>query len=216
MKEPEIYHVFNKSIADYKIFNSEEEYYRMFVAINYYSHRDLSIPLSYLLNNNRENDLDRVLSNLTTKIVNIIGYCLMPTHVHFVLEPVEKYSISIFMSNLQNSYSRFFNLKHKRRGPLWEGRYKKVLVKTDEQLLHLTRYVHLNPVTAHLVQKPEDWEYSSYREYIEKTKEKICTYEKYIEIEVKEYKKFTDDQIGYQRELAQIKKYIFDEPMLTS
>ena len=70
------------------------------------------------------------------------------------------------MRRLLNSYTRYFNEKIKRKGPLWEGRFKKVLVNSDEQLLHLTRYVHLNPVSAGIVEKPEDWPCSSYREYI--------------------------------------------------
>ncbi|MFC1646268.1 transposase [Candidatus Omnitrophota bacterium] len=213
MNEPRIYHVFNRSIANYTIFNSREEYSRMMTSIRYYSHNNLPISLSYLLVDEGKGKLEEIISDPCNKIVNLIAYCLMPTHLHLILELDKEKFVSIFMNNLQNSYTRFFNLRHKRRGPLWEGRYKKVLVKTDEQLLHLTRYVHLNPVTANLIRKPEDWEFSSYKEYLGKTKEKICSYEKYIDVEVKGYKKFNEDRIGYQRQLAQIKKYLFDEPM---
>jgi putative transposase len=79
----------------------------------------------------------------------------MPTHIHLVLRQLKDGGISKFMSNILNSYSRYFNIKHNRKGPLWEGRFRKVLVGSDEQLLHLTRYVHLNPVTACLVDKPK-------------------------------------------------------------
>jgi putative transposase len=117
------------------------------------------------------------------------------------------------MNRVLNGYTRYFNAKHHRKGPLWTGRFKRVLVETDERLIHLTRYIHLNPVTAYLVDKPELWQFSSYREYLirEPMKEKVCEFKHLLEISPNEYKKFVDDQISYQRELAAIKDLILDE-----
>ena len=78
------------------------------------------------------------------------------------------------MGDILNSYSRYFNTKQKRKGPLWEGRFENVLIKTDEQLLHLTRYIHLNPVTAYLVDQAKDWQASSYNEYLENSDFNEC------------------------------------------
>lgn len=207
-----IYHVFNKSIAGYKIFNSNEEYKRMITTFRYYSHKGLTASLAYFFDREKQEQLNEILLDSRNKMINLIAYCLMPTHLHFILQPTEKDAVSTFMSNLQNSYTRFFNLKHKRKGPLWEGRFKKVLVETDEQLLHLSRYVHLNPATADLVNRPENWEFSSYGEYIGRAKEKVCSYNKFIDVDIAHYKKFVTNQIGYQRELAKIKKLLMDEP----
>jgi len=114
------------------------------------------------------------------KVIHIIAYCLMPTHIHMLLEEVKEDGISIFTNNVLNSYTRYFNTKHKRKGPLWEGPSKKVTIKSDDQLLHLTRYIHLNPVTAYLCNKPEEWPYSSYNEYIKpNTNNNFCDYEHY-------------------------------------
>jgi putative transposase len=130
----------------------------------------------------------------------------MPTHIHFLLQQLVENGISIFMRNILDSYTRFFNIRHNRKGPLWEGRSKKVLAKTNEELLHFTRYIHLNPVTAYLVDKPEDWEASSYREYIGlEVEDRICNYEDVLEINPRTYKEFVEDRISYQRELAKIK-----------
>ena len=106
------------------------------------------------------------------------------------------------------SYARYFNAKSKRKGPLWESRFNNVLIETDEQLVHLTRYIHLNPVTDHLVDKPEDWFYSSYKEYIGKVgdEDKICNFSDMLYIDPEKYKEFVNSQIGYQRELAEIKR----------
>jgi putative transposase len=134
----------------------------------------------------------------------------MPTHLHLILKQLKHNGISIFMNNILNSYTRYFNTKHKRKGPLWEARFKNILIEKDEYLLHLTRYIHLNPVTASLINKPEDWLASSYREYIEKNAEKICQYDDVLKTEPISYKQFVDDRISYQRELAKIKQYLFD------
>ena len=109
-----------------------------------------------------------------------------------------------------DSYTRYFNKKIGRKGPLWEGRVKKVFVESDEQLLHLTRYVHLNPVSAGIVKKPEDWVYSSYREYIGMKKGKVCNKEKFFDFSKEEYKKFVEDRIDYQRNLEIIKHIILE------
>jgi len=88
-----------------------------------------------------------------------------------------------------------------------------VLIETDEQLLHLTRYVHLNPVTDFLVNRPEDWKFSSYGEYIglvEKDK-RICEFDKYVNMNIASYAQFVNNRIDYQRELAKIKELILEK-----
>ena len=136
---------------------------------------------------------------------------MMPTHFHFILKEIKKGGIKNFVRLTTNSYSKYFNIKYRRKGPLWEGPFKNVAIENDSQLLHLTRYIHLNPVTAKLVNKAVDWEYSSYREYIGLTSEneRLCNFSEYIDINIPEYKKFVSKQIEYQRELALIKHLIF-------
>jgi len=103
--------------------------------------------------------------------------------------------------------SRYFNIKNKRKGPLWESRFRNVNVSADDQLLHLTRYIHLNPSTANLVESPESWNFSSFREYTgEISKEKIlCNYSGLIEMTPSDYREFVHSRKDYQRELAMIK-----------
>ena len=135
----------------------------------------------------------------------------MPTHIHLMLKQLEENGISRFMNNVLNSYTRYFNLRHKRKGPLWEGRFKSKLVKSDEQLLHLSRYIHLNPVTAYLTDQPELWQYSSYKEYLCFEKElRICNFNELINMPPVNYKKFVEDGVSYQRDLAQIKDLIME------
>jgi len=135
----------------------------------------------------------------------------MPTHVHFILKQLKQNGISIFMNHILNSYTRYFNTKHKRKGPLWEARFGSVLVEIDEHLIHLTRYVHLNPVAAKLVDKPENWKFSSYQEYLLQIPEdKICTYDELLDIIPNSYREFVEGRISYPQELQRIKKLFFE------
>lgn len=144
--------------------------------------------------------------------IQIIAFCLMPTHIHLVVKQLRNNGISTFMSNALNSYTRYFNTKYKRKGPLWVGRFKAVLVTADEQLSHLTRYVHLNPVTARLRDKSEDWEWSSYQEYVatEEISYPLCQFRDFLDMKPRAYQSFVEDQIDYQRQLADIKNLILD------
>lgn len=145
------------------------------------------------------------------KLVDLIAYCLMPTHVHLVLKQLKDNGVSTFMCNILNSYSKYFNTKHGRRGPLWETRFKSVLVESDEYLLHLTRYVHLNPSTAMLVDKPENWKFSSYQEYLSQSNEDcFCKYDDILDITPHSYKNFVEDRISYQQKLAKIKTLLLE------
>ena len=99
-------------------------------------------------------------------------YMLMSNHYHLILETPNS-DISTIMHYINGSYTSYLNRRRKRSGHLFQGRYKAVLVDVDSYLLELSRYVHLNPVRAKMVEKPEDYAYSSYRSYIYKKKEDI-------------------------------------------
>jgi len=146
------------------------------------------------------------------KLIDMLAYCLMPTHIHFVLKQLKENGISGFIKIILSSYSSYFNIKYKRKGPLWQGRFKNVRVENDNQLLHLTRYLHLNPVTASLVDTPENWGFSSYKEYLKQIKkdEKLCNFSGYFDITPTAYEKFVKDHIGYQKDFSLIEHLIYD------
>ena len=145
------------------------------------------------------------------QIIQVIAYCLMPTHIHLVLKQISDNGITSFVNKLLNSYSRYFNLLHGRKGPLWESRFKSIHIDSDELLLHITRYNHLNPSSGGLVKKPEDWKYSSYNEYLNKTNIKICEFNDLLNIDSKTYRKFVNDRISYQKEISKIKALILED-----
>jgi putative transposase len=218
-KEPlrpgEVYHVFNKSISDFRVFGQIKDAARMVELIRYYRVYKPDSKYSYYLKSTISAEKVDSRKDNNDFIVEIVAYCVMPTHLHLILKEVKAGGISVFMNKILNAYSRYFNIKYNRKGPLWERRFQNVLCENDEQLLHLTRYVHLNPVTAQIVEKPELWEFSSYREYVaEKTlsedKEQVCVFRGILDMDSKSYKKFVEDRIAYQRTLAEIKQLIIE------
>lgn len=206
-----IYHVFTKSIAGFVIFRSSSDYERMISQLKYYEMGNPPTRFSHFLElKDKECFYNRFLFD-KENLVEIIAYCLMPTHIHLILRQLRRAGISNFMGNLLNSYTRYFNNKNKRKGPLWEGRFKSVGVETDDQLLHLTRYLHLNPTTSLLVRIPEDWEYSSYREFIgERKGDSLCKNLESLNMASGEYKDFVMSRREYQQELAKIKHICFE------
>jgi len=96
----------------------------------------------------------------------IIAYCLMPNHYHFCIRQETAQPLSKFINVLFNAYVQAVNEQQGRSGTLFEGRFRHVWVAREEYLVHLCRYIHLNPVRAGLVSQPEEWPYSNYQEWI--------------------------------------------------
>ena len=205
------YHIVTRSIAKFKFFNNDEDYFRIIELLNFY--RFAELPCKYskftLLSPPHQKAIFADLDKSGEQIVAIVAYCIMPTHIHLILKQLVNNGISKYMRTLLDSYSKYFNIKHDRKGPLYECRFKNVLIESDEQMLHVSRYVHLNAVTAGLVKKPQDWKFSSYQEYIGK-KSGFCQFDDVMDIKPKEYRKFVCDHIAYQKELSRIKHLLID------
>jgi putative transposase len=101
--------------------------------------------------------------------VHIHTYCLMNNHYHLILE-TKNANLTKAMHYLNTSYTVYFNVKRKRSGHLFQGRYKAILVEADEYLHQLSRYIHLNPVRIGLVKDPADYPHSSYKYFISSKK----------------------------------------------
>lgn len=214
----QIYHALNRGISSQPTFNGVREFSRAMEVMRYY--QNIKLPLRYsqfiILSRERRN---QILDNLAKKrefLVEIICFCLMPNHCHFMLKQVEEDGISKFMSQFTNSYTRYFNVKNKRSGPLFRGKFKAKRVETDEQLVHLSRYIHLNPYSSYVVKTIKElkkYPYSSLPEYLGKSQTDFCSKEivlgqfRYPKL----YRKFVFDQADYQRKLDKIKHLSLDE-----
>lgn len=99
-------------------------------------------------------------------LVEIVCYCLMPNHFHLLVKQNVDDGISKFMRLIGDSHSKYFNILHDRVGGLFQDKFKALRVEDNAQLLHLSRYIHLNPVVSSIAETPQDYDWSSYREYI--------------------------------------------------
>ena len=211
----QIYHVYNRGVERRPIFTTKREFERMIITIWFYHFAQIGIHLSqYLVLPKQEQQVfqERLLEK--PQSVSILAFCLMPNHFHFILRQEMEEGVSRFVANITNSYTKYFNLKRKRVGPLFQGTFKAVWVETDDQFLHLTRYIHLNPISSFLV-RPEYLEvypWSSYSEYLSPSEMKICNSEAIHRlISLKNYHQFVYNQVDYAQKLEKIKHLILDE-----
>ncbi len=136
----------------------------------------------------------------------------MPNHFHFLIRQIKEGGVTEFISKVSNSYTKYFNTKHKRVGPLFQGEFKAVLIETDEQLLHVSRYIHLNPLVAELVKDLNIFPYSSYRYFITPEQNSPCVTQPILDFfkNPTEYQAFIDDHSSYAKDLEKIKHMLLD------
>ena len=141
------------------------------------------------------------------------GYVLMTNHYHLLIETPQK-NLSKIMHHINSSYTTYTNVKRKRSGHLFQGRFKSIVVDKDSYLLELSRYLHLNPVRAKVVEKPEDYQFSSYAAYISTQGEELVTRSTILEMfNPKEsearirYRTFVENALGEEAESPMKKVY---------
>lgn len=212
----QIYHVFNRGIDHRPTFIDRLELKRSVTTIDFYRFANPPMKLSKFLQlSNKERDrISREIKIRDEKLVEILAFCLMPNHFHFVVKQLQISGISKFLANFQNSYTRYFNTKRERNGPLFLDQFKGVRIETDEQLLHVSRYVHLNPLTSYVVKDFEEllrYPWSSFSEYIN-NKSSICEINTILGFfkNPNGYQTFVKDNASYQRELHKIKHLLLE------
>ncbi len=136
--------------------------------------------------------------------INLHCYVLMSNHYHLLIETPNA-NLSRAMHYINGSYTTYINIKRQRNGHLFQGRYKSILVEKNNYLLELSRYIHLNPVRANMVEKPEDYPHSSYSLYISRNKNDTVSKSLILNLvtrhngnERKEYKRFVESAIGVE------------------
>lgn len=206
----EVYHVFNRSVGKQPIFFSSKDYQRAIEVFKFYLYDKPPLRFSFYnrLPDNQKVKFYEVMLKIKSPIVDIYCFCLMPNHFHFLLRNLTENGIGQFMSNFQNSYAKYFNTKTGRTGTLFQQNFKAVRIESDEQLTHVSRYIHLNPVTSYLIEAEDlkNYLWSSYPYYLSERptyifKDPVLSQFKSVE----SYKKFVLDQTEYQRKLNEIK-----------
>lgn len=160
-----VYHVYNRGVEKRIIFQDAQDY-QVFL---HYMKR-------YLMEPPTDEVGPRWRLNLH-KEIQLFAYCLMPNHFHFLIKQVTKSALTTFMRCFINSYTKYFNKRYERVGSLFQGKFKAAFVETEQYLLHLSRYIHLNPIHHEEVTRSDlvtlqNYPYSSYADFLGKRQTK--------------------------------------------
>jgi putative transposase len=149
----ELIHVVTRGLDKRKIFRDEQDYFRFIHDLFEFNDKESVNTTFYIFNKlYKSYDVRRRKIKFNEKkrirklLVKIHAFCLMPNHYHLLLTPIIENGVVLFMKKLNGGYAKYFNEKYKRKGSLFEGRYKKVIVKNESHFIHLTYYIHLNPL----------------------------------------------------------------------
>lgn len=203
------YHVFNRGIEGRPIFLSDRDYKRFISILSYYQYENVPMRYSFFIQLSFEKQ-KRALIALKEhdKQVTVASYCLMPNHFHLLIRQNSDDAIRSFMRDVENSFSKYFNTKNTRIGPLFQGVFKAVFVETDEQLLHVSRYIHINPYVSSLVPFHGVFTYpwSSLRFYDTGTGSSLVETDHISGLfpSASMYRKFVIDQMKYAKERKQL------------
>jgi len=214
-QDGEIYHVFNRGIDRRSTFTDKKEFERFQKLIKFYRHIDIPIRFSKV-NQYPQEVREKILADLykSRRMIDILSYCIMPNHFHFLLKQTEEKGISTFISNITNAYTKYFNTKSERTGPLFEGVFKAVHIESEEQLIHVSRYIHLNPVASSIIadDELEAYKWSSYPEYLSLSSEEITQKELILNMfkSLNAYREFVNNQIDYAKQLDTIKHLVLE------
>ena len=130
--------------------------------------------------------------------VKLHGYCIMPNHIHLVLEQLIDGGIAYYVSRLLNSFTKIYNQDIDRKGTIWESCFKSRVVISDEIFLQLLRYIHLNPVMSSKLKiiDPEQYIYSSYLDAIGNRDGSLCDHSLLHSLmKADQYKEFVESKI---------------------
>lgn len=163
-----IYHVYNRGVEKRTIFVDDQDYAIFLHLLKYYlsplNKKDVHPMMKFQSFSVRKL---YPLKNLNSE-VELLAYCLMPNHFHLLIRQITKDGVTKLLRKISTTYAMYFNKRYKRVGYLFQGKYKAALVETDYYLLHLSRYIHLNPIDLQ-GSDPFNYEYSSYKYYLGKS-----------------------------------------------
>lgn len=212
----EIYHIYNKSIATENIFGNLNYLNKILKIINFYRY-DQRIRLSFFnkMGKNRQRNYLLELKN-AQPLIDIYAQSFMPNHYHFLLKQLQDSGIKKFISNIQNSYAKFFNIINNREGSLFLNSFKFKRITKEEDFLHVCRYIHINHATSRLIEFNQlaTYPFCSYSWYLDSRLNKFINADLILNHfrSKDDFVKFHQNQVDYQRRLKEIKDLLLEHP----
>ena len=155
-----IFHIYNRGVEKRNIFLSESDYTRFLDSLSLFNSTEYNSNITSFATLTEV----RLRSRPDTQLVEIMAFCLMPNHYHIMLRPRIEPGLTIFMRKLGTGYTNYFNLKYKRVGSLFQGKFKSKAITSDTHFNWLPHYIHTNPFDRSLTSVTE-YPWSSYGEY---------------------------------------------------
>lgn len=204
-----VFHIYNRGVAKQPLFHDPQDCQHFLDTLSFYRE---ATPERRFSKTDRDERRKLFAGPVKQPLVDIVAYCLMPNHFHLILVERVGSGISTFMRRAMNSYTRAYNTRYRRVGTIFQGTFCAVEVTSDEQLLHLSRYLHLNPFVARLVETPAAYEWSSYPAYLGGYASRIIQPELILGLAhtPAAYQEFVEDYMSYARELSRIKDLLLD------
>lgn len=168
------YHIYNCGVEKRRTFLSIRDYEKFLETISFYKYNQ-TLPLKTfdkLTFDTKEAYLFRNPRDEKTRRVNILAYCFMPNHFHLLIRPENLESPGKVISDIQNSYTKYFNKKNDRIGSLFQGKFKSKRLQSNGDVLNVSRYIHLNPVKSTKTNPGQtssilnSYSYSSYQTWV--------------------------------------------------
>lgn len=202
-----MYHVYNRGVDKRIIFTDEKDYAVFLSFLKFALLSDEDLKKEKVIDSGIVSEASRF--NLRREglygAVELVSFCLMPNHFHLLLYQYDIDGITRLMRSVGTGYSAYFNKRHKRIGPLFQGRYKASPINTQGYWDHISRYIHLNPLD--LGQEYKSYSYSSYLNYAGEVSAKWLKPDLVMDnfASAEEYMKFVSDYVPYREDLKMIK-----------
>ena len=213
----EIYHLYNRAIGKEPVFISKQflnkilqitNYYRYLQRISFSDFNRMTITL-------QQNYMASIINK--PPLIEVYVFSFMPNHFHFLVKQLQDKGISLFLSNIQNSFAKNYNLINDRNGSLFEHNFKAKRIMNNEEFIHVSRYIHINHVTSRIIEFDQllTYPWTSLPFYLNSgnpqgshliNTKPILNYFKTPE----KYLRFLENQVEYQRKLKEIKDLLLD------
>lgn len=186
-QDESFYHIYNRGVNKQIIFFDNDDH-AVF----------LNLLKRYLDNNPTKDNKNREYEWLYERL-ELLAFCLMPNHFHLLIYQHDMEAMKKLMSGLCTAYSRYFNKKYDRVGPVFQSRYKASLILKDNYLLHISRYIHLNPKNY------SEFEYSSLPYYLGRKNASWVRPDRILNMFDGDYEKFVRDYNEHKKHIDEIK-----------
>jgi len=213
----EIYHVYNRTIGKTPALSNQSEVVAFLNTVRYYKYqrnvrysiykREIAMRM--------KNKIPKIdLHTPSSQLVEVYAYAVMPNHYHFLLKQLKKNGIQTFIATIQNSYARSYNLLENRNGGLFQRSFKTNHISNDTEFSVVSRYIHLNPVVANLVDLGglPNYPYTSYKIYAHNiSNDPLVTSTQLMERfkSFSNYERFVHDHLDYIKRLKEVKLHTF-------